>query len=68
MTKVAEKPEPTPIAFTEDVTAMADYVRSVEGRDAIERGLSDVRQGRVIRGENALAVELSRRAALRRRA
>lgn len=68
MTKVVEKPEPTPIAFTQDVTGMADYVRSVEGREAIERGLSDVRQDRVIKGENALAVELSRRAAIRRRA
>ena len=46
MTKVVENPEPAPIAFTEDVTAMADYVRSAEGREAIERGLTDVRQGR----------------------
>ncbi len=68
MTKVVEKPEPTPIAITEDVTAMVDYVRSVEGREAIERGLSDVRKGLVINGENALAVELSRRAAICRRA
>jgi hypothetical protein len=68
MTKVAEKPELAPIAFTEDVTAMADYVRSVEGREAIERGLIDIRQGRVVKGENSLAVELSRRAAIRRRA
>ncbi len=66
MTKVAEKPEPAPIAFTEDVTAMADYVRSVEGRETIERGRSDVRRGRIIEGENALAVELRRRATARR--
>jgi hypothetical protein len=47
---------------------MADYVRSAAGRQAVERGLSDLQQGRVTAGASALAVELKRRAASRRRA
>jgi hypothetical protein len=58
----------TPIALTHDLTAMADYVRSIDGREAIERGLSDIRQGRIIEGEDALAAELKQRAGVRRRA
>lgn len=68
MTKTAEKLDATPIALTDEVAAMADYVRSPDGRAAIERGLSDIRQGHVIEGKDALAVELKRRAGTRRRA
>ena len=68
MTKTADKLDVTPIALTDDLTAMADYVRSPDGRAAIERGLSDIRQGRVIEGKDTLAVELKQRAAIRRRA
>lgn len=68
MSKVAEPQyDVAPIAFTDEFTAMADYVRSVEGHTAIARGLSDIREGRIIEGENALATELTRRAAIRRR-
>jgi hypothetical protein len=67
MTKTAEIMDVTPIALTDDVTAMADYVRSAQGREAIERGLSDIQQGRTIEGEGKLADELKRRAAIRRR-
>ncbi|GEM_PF-6998202 len=68
MTKTADKLDVTPIALTDEVAAMTDYVRSPGGRAAIERGLSDIRQGRVIEGKDALAVELKKRAATRRRA
>ena len=44
-----------------------DYVRSTKGREAIERGLSDIKHGRVIAGADALASELKRRAANRRK-
>jgi hypothetical protein len=40
--------------------------RSPEGRAAIERGLSDIRQGRTLEGQDAFASELKRRAAIRR--
>ena len=58
--------EVTPIALTDDLTAMADYVSSPEGRAAISRGLADIRDGRFIEGRGALAAELKRRADLRR--
>jgi hypothetical protein len=66
MAKTAEKNVATPVALTDDVAGMADYVRSPEGREAIERGLADIRQGRTLEGKNALASELKRRAAIRR--
>jgi len=59
--------EIAPVALTDDFAGMADYVRSVEGRAAIARGIADLQQGRIIEGENALAEELTRRAAARRR-
>jgi hypothetical protein len=68
MAKTTEQIEAIPVAFTSDMTAMADYVRSAAGRQAVERGLSDLQQGRVTAGASALAVELKRRAASRRRA
>jgi hypothetical protein len=66
MTKTAEKNSPTPVALTDDVAGMADYVRSPEGHASIERGLADIRQGRTMEGKDALASELNRRAAIRR--
>ena len=66
MAKVDEKLEVTPVALTDDLTAMTDYVRSPEGRGAIERGVADIGQGRVIEGKGALSAELKRRAAARR--
>jgi hypothetical protein len=55
------------VALTDDVAVMADYVRSAEGREAIKRGLNDIKHGRVIAGADALATELKRRAASRRK-
>jgi len=52
----------TPVALTDDVAEMADYVRSPEGRAAIEAGLLDIQEGRTLEGTGALAVELKRRA------
>jgi hypothetical protein len=66
MTKTLPIPTVTPVPLTDDVAAMADYVRSAKGREAIERGLSDIKHGRVIAG--ALSPELKRRAASRRKA
>jgi hypothetical protein len=66
MTAAAKKPGATPVALTDDVTAMAAYVRSAEGRVTIERGQADLREGRTIEGKDALAAELHRRAAARR--
>jgi hypothetical protein len=66
MTKVQEKPDVTPVALTDDLTAMTDYVRSLEGRKAIERGLADIQHGRIIEGKDALSTELKRRAEARR--
>jgi len=68
MAKVADKMDVTPVAFTDDLAEMADYVRSPEGRAAIERGLQDIEDGRMFEGRGALAVELKRRADERRRA
>jgi hypothetical protein len=59
MTKILPTPTVAPVALTDDVAAMADYVRSAKGLEAIERG-------RVIAGANALAPALKRRAANRR--
>jgi hypothetical protein len=67
MTKILPTPTIAPVALTDDVAAMADYVRSAEEREAIERGLSDIKHGRVIAGADALAPELKRRAASRRK-
>lgn len=67
MSKVADKLDVTPVAFTNDVAEMADYVRSPEGRAAIENGLLDIQEGRTIRSKGALAAELKRRADVRRR-
>jgi hypothetical protein len=66
MTAAAKKPAATHVALTDDVTAMGAYVRSAEGRAAIERGRADLREGRIVEGRNALATELNRRAAARR--
>jgi hypothetical protein len=68
MHELVEKSDPAPGSRTEDMTGMADCVRSLEGRAAIERGRADIREGRLIAGENALAGEVHRRAAKRRRA
>ena len=68
MAKVADKMDVTPVAFTDDSAEMADYVRSLEGRAAIERGLQDIDEGRMFEGRCALASELKRRADERRRA
>jgi len=68
MTKVADKLDVTPVAFTDDLAEMADYLRSPEGRAAIERGLQDIEHGRMFEGKGALAAELKRRAEERRRA
>jgi hypothetical protein len=65
MTKVEDKLDVAPVALTDDYAAMADYARSPEGRAAIERGLVDVRQGRIIEGPGALSAELKRRAEAR---
>ncbi len=66
MIKTAEKNVATPVALTDDAAGMADYVRSPEGRAAIERGLADIRRGRTLEGKDALACELKRRAGIRR--
>ncbi len=67
MSKVTDKLAATPVAFTNDVAEMADYVRSPEGRAAIENGLLDIQEGRTIESKGALAAELKRRAEVRRR-
>lgn len=66
MGKVDDQVDVTPIALTDDLTAMADYVSSPEGRAAISRGIADIREGRFIEGRGALAAELKRRSDLRR--
>jgi len=66
MSKLAEKLDVTPVAFTDEVAEMADYVRSPEGRTAIEDGLLDLQEGRTIEGKGVLAAELKRRAEVRR--
>jgi len=66
VTKTAEKNVATPVALTDDVAGMADYLRSPKGRAAIERGLADIRQGRTLEGQDAFASELKRRAAIGR--
>jgi hypothetical protein len=67
MSKVTDELDVTPVAFTNDVAEMADYVRSPEGRAAIDNGLLDIQEGRTIEGKGALAAELKRRAEVRRR-
>jgi hypothetical protein len=66
MTKAASIPVVTPVALTDDVTAMADYVRSEQGRAAIDRGLADIKESRVMIGKGSLSKELNRRATARR--
>ena len=66
MSKITDKLDVTPVAFTNDVAEMADYVRSPEGRAAIENGLLDIQEGRTIESKGALAAELKRRAEVRR--
>lgn len=66
MNNVGDKADVSPIALTDDLTAMADYVSSPEGQAAISRGIADIREGRFIEGRGALAAELKRRADLRR--
>ncbi len=66
MTKVEDKLDVTPVALTDDYAAMANYARSPGGRAAIERGVADIRQGRIIEGAGALSAELKRRAEARR--
>ena len=56
----------SPVALTDDVAEMADYVRSDEGRIAIEAGLLDVQEGRTLEGPGVLSAELKRRAQERR--
>ena len=68
MEKVGKKLDLRPVAITDDVAQMADYVRSPEGRAAIERGLRDIQEGRTLQGRGTLAAELRRRAEERRRA
>jgi hypothetical protein len=65
MSKTAVQIVDSPLATTDDMTGMADYIRSPEGRAAVERGVSDLRQGRVIRGKGSLSAEMRRRAAAR---
>jgi predicted transcriptional regulator len=67
MEKVDNNLNLTPVALTDDVAEMADYVRSREGRAAIEAGLLDIQEGRTIEGRGVLAAELRRRAEERRR-
>ena len=65
MAKVAEKMDVTPVAFTDDLAEMADYVRSPEGRAAIERGLRY--RGRPhARGQGGACFRAKRRADERR--
>ncbi len=66
MTKVEEELDVMPVVLTDDLMAMADYTRSPDGRAAIERGLADIREGRIIEGKDALSAELKRRAEARR--
>ena len=66
MSNIDDKVPVTPIALTDDLTAMADYVSSSGGRAAISHGIADIREGRFIEGRGALAAELKRRADLRR--
>jgi hypothetical protein len=66
MTKMSSPPPIEPVALSDDVTGMADYVRGSKGRSAIARGLLDVEEDRVLIGENALLRELRRRASSRR--
>ena len=68
MVKVKETLDEMPIALTDEVAAMADYVRSAEGRASIQHGLADLQADRNISGKGALAAELNRRAASRRSA
>lgn len=43
------------IVVTDDAGSMINYVRTPEGRDAIARGLTDIRQGRYFVREPMLA-------------
>jgi hypothetical protein len=67
MTKVDDKLDVTPVALTDELTAMAEYASSHEGRAAIQRGLADIRDGPIIEGKGALSAVLKRRAKFARR-
>ncbi len=54
------------VAMTDDVAEMADYVRSREGREAIEAGLRDFQEGMTLDGRGTLSTELKKRAKERR--
>jgi hypothetical protein len=62
----AEQNNPITVALTDDITSMADYVRTDAGQKAIKRGLSDIKNNRVYEGVDALAIELKQRAEVRR--
>ena len=66
MSQTLEKAKYAPIALTDETAEMSDYVRGAAGRKAIDRGLADIRRGRIFTGKNALALELRRRASNRR--
>ena len=65
MAKTASIPGAAPVALG-DATAMADYARSEGGLAALDRGISDIKEGRVLIGRGSLSVELTRRASTRR--
>lgn len=65
MNKVDDKLDVTPIALTDELTSTAEYASSGEGRAAIQHGLADIRDGRIIEGKGTPAV-LKRRAEARR--
>jgi hypothetical protein len=66
MVKTSSTPLDAAVALTDDVTDMADYMRTEQGRAAILRGLTDIEEGRVLVGQGALETELARRASSRR--
>jgi DNA-directed RNA polymerase subunit E'/Rpb7 len=41
---------------------MADYARSEQGLAVLDRGISDIKEGRVLIGRGSLSAELTRRA------
>jgi hypothetical protein len=63
----AEKLDVTPALISDDFAEMTDYVRTAEGRRAIERGFSDIREGRVIDEKGSLSADLGRWAGERRK-
>ena len=47
------------IALTDDVTAMDDYVRSEQGRAALDRGLSDIADSRAQSSQTRISTTLN---------